>query len=246
MNVPIQISFHGMEPSPALERRIREKARKLERFHDRLTSCHVVVEARARRQHSGRLYRLLIELKAPGYELTVGNTGRSDPAHKDVYVAVRDAFDAAARQLEDHARISRGDVKKHDVSAYGKESWLSRAAAEGAIRASDAREINLESDPGERRMAKVRKKPKGGARTTSEQPGKKVTISDIHELAGEINDADAAAIIATGATRADFEQACYYAQGYGDVVDRSGHPLTGAAAASYEILTAHEEDERER
>ncbi len=66
MKIPLQVSFHGIEPSTALEARIREKARKLERFHSRLTSCRVIVEAPARRRHAGRLYRVRIELNAPG------------------------------------------------------------------------------------------------------------------------------------------------------------------------------------
>ncbi len=40
-----------------------------------------------------------------------------DHSHEDVYVAVRDAFNAAARRLEDHARRMRGDVKTHTDSS---------------------------------------------------------------------------------------------------------------------------------
>lgn len=73
-----------------------------------------------------------------------------------------------------------------------------------------------------------------------------VKLDDIRELIGDIDEVDAAAIIATGATRAELEQAVFYACGYGDVVDRSGHPLVGAAAQIYEILTADEEEEDPR
>ena len=73
-----------------------------------------------------------------------------------------------------------------------------------------------------------------------------VRLDDVRELIGEIAEIDAAAIIATGATRAELEQAVYYARGYGDVVDRSGHPLAGAAAQIYEILTAEEDEEEPR
>ena len=43
----------------------------------------------------------------------VSHTGRVNHAHDDVYVAIRDAFDAAVRQVEDHARRMRGDTKTH-------------------------------------------------------------------------------------------------------------------------------------
>jgi hypothetical protein len=73
-----------------------------------------------------------------------------------------------------------------------------------------------------------------------------VKLEDIKELVGEIDEVGAAAIIATGATRAELERAVYYARGYGDIVDRSGHPLVGAAAQIYEILVADEEEDPRR
>jgi ribosome-associated translation inhibitor RaiA len=112
MNIPLQISYHGLEPSPALERRIREKAEKLGRFHDRIVSCRVAVEAHMRKD-AGRVFQVRVELRAPGYEIVAGNSGREDAAHADPNVALRDAFAAATRQLEDRVRIARGDVKQH-------------------------------------------------------------------------------------------------------------------------------------
>lgn len=117
MKLPLQISFRGMESSPALERRIREKVARLERFHDRLMSCAVVVDARTRRQHKGKLYRVGIDLRGPGFEIAVGKAGRRNPAHEDITVALRDAFEAIGRQLEDRVRIARGDVKTHRARA---------------------------------------------------------------------------------------------------------------------------------
>jgi ribosome-associated translation inhibitor RaiA len=112
MKLPLQISFRGMDTSPALERRIRDRIARLERFHDRLMSCAVVFDALARRQHKRKIYRVAIDLRGPGFEIAVGKGGRR-PAHEDISVALRDAFDAAGRQLEDHVRVARGDVKAH-------------------------------------------------------------------------------------------------------------------------------------
>ena len=113
MPVPVQISFRHMDPSPALEARVHEKAEKLERFFDRIVSCEVVVEAPHKHHHKGKLYNVRIEINVPGASVNVGRSGPQDHAHEDVYVALRDAFDAAYRQLEDHARRMRGDVKTH-------------------------------------------------------------------------------------------------------------------------------------
>jgi hypothetical protein len=70
----------------------------------------------------------------------------------------------------------------------------------------------------------------------------RLSVDDIHSILGDIEDAKAAAILATGASRAELEEAYLYAQGEGDKVDRAGHPLTGVVADLYEILTADEDE----
>jgi ribosomal subunit interface protein len=139
MEVPLQITFRDMAPSPAVEARIREKAAKLERYFDRITSCRVVIEARNRHQRQGKLYNVRIDLHVPGETVMVDHTGRGNHAHEDIYVAIRDAFDAAARRLEDHARRVRGEVKTHDAPPHGKVVRL--FPDHGFIETSDGQEI---------------------------------------------------------------------------------------------------------
>jgi len=119
MPVPLEISFRNMDPSAAVEARIREKAIKLERFFDRIVGYEVTVEAPHRHHHKGKLYNVRIDITLPGSDVHVGHAGPLDHAHEDVYVAIRDAFDAAIRQLEDHVRRMRGDVKSHTPGASG-------------------------------------------------------------------------------------------------------------------------------
>jgi ribosomal subunit interface protein len=113
MQIPLQISFRNMDPSPAVEAIVREKAAKLDRFFERIVSCEVTVEAPHRRQHKGKLYRVRIDIGMPGKDVHVNQEGPKNQAHQDVYVAIRDAFDAAVRQVEDQAQRLRGDVKSH-------------------------------------------------------------------------------------------------------------------------------------
>ncbi len=108
MKIPLQVTFRDMSPSEAVETRIREKAEKLERFYDRIISCRVVVETPQRHKHNGKLHRVNIDLSVPGTELVANHA-----EDEDVYVAVRDAFDAITRQLEEYARKQRGEVKSH-------------------------------------------------------------------------------------------------------------------------------------
>ncbi len=113
MAFPVEVVFRNMDPSDAVEGRVRQKAAKLGRFHNRITNCRVVVEAPHRNQNKGMLYHVRVELDVPGAELVSGrHTGLNNHAHEDVYVAVRDAFNAAGRELEDYARKIRGEVKR--------------------------------------------------------------------------------------------------------------------------------------
>jgi ribosomal subunit interface protein len=109
MQIPLQISLHGIASSNALYNAIREKAEKLERFYDRIMSCRVVLELAGRHQRKGKQFMVRIDLKVPGGELAV--TREHD---QDLQVALRDAFDAARRQLDDHLRAQRGEVKHHE------------------------------------------------------------------------------------------------------------------------------------
>ncbi len=115
MQIPLQITFRGMQPSPALEERIRERAAKLERFHHRITGCRVVVEAPHRHHGKGRLFAVHVDLTVPGHEILASKGTGGNHAHENVHIAARDAFDAALRQLEDFARRDRGDVKHHET-----------------------------------------------------------------------------------------------------------------------------------
>ena len=119
MQIPLQITFRGLPPSDAIEAKVRERAEKLDRFHARITSCRVVIDAAHRRHHKGNLYNVRIDLTVPGGELVVNREPHERDTHQDPYVALRDAFDAAGRRLEDHIRRQRGEVKSHEVPTHG-------------------------------------------------------------------------------------------------------------------------------
>ena len=106
MQIPLQISVRGTDQSPALETHIRDRTERLERFHERITRCQVVVEARSRHHVQGNDFSVRVEIHVPGRTPIVA----SHQHDKDVYAALRHAFDAAVRQLEDDARERRGDV----------------------------------------------------------------------------------------------------------------------------------------
>lgn len=136
----LQIAFRNIDASPAVEAKIRERARELERFFDRIVSCRVVIEAPDRRRH-GDLFHIRVDLNIPGKEIVVKRDPPAHHAHEDIYVAVRDCFDAVRRQLEDHVRRRRGDVKAHEAAAHGKVASLMAERDYGFIDASDGTEV---------------------------------------------------------------------------------------------------------
>lgn len=99
MKTPLQITFRDIPHSDALETHIREKAQKLEQIFGDIISCRVVVEQPAKHHQQGKPFNVRIDLGVPGKEIVVDKQ-----QSEDAYVALRDAFDAAKRQLEDYAR----------------------------------------------------------------------------------------------------------------------------------------------
>jgi len=108
---PVQISFRHLAPSAAMEQRIQQLAARLARFSPNITQCRVVVDAPPQHHEQGGRYNVRIEIAlAAGGEISVERTHPGDPAHEDPYVALRDAFRAARRQLQDYERLHRHSV----------------------------------------------------------------------------------------------------------------------------------------
>ena len=148
MKTPLQVKFRNMPRSKAIEDNIREKASKLEYFYDRIVSCRVIVGAPHRHHRKGKAYEVRIDLAVPGGELVINRWPKRLKAaksslteqpetklieshersklesHADVYVAIRDAFNAAGRKLQDYARRQRGTVKLHEIPPRARVSKL--------------------------------------------------------------------------------------------------------------------------
>ena len=149
MQSPLEISWHQVDKSEALEADIRKHVAKLEEFHTNIISCRVAVEKANGRHQQGNLYSIHVVLKVPDRDIVVDRNQGDKHAHEDAYVTVRDAFDAVKRQLEDYARKRRGDVKAHErreTLHVGKV--LRRFADEGYgfLVTPDAREIYFEAN----------------------------------------------------------------------------------------------------
>jgi cold shock CspA family protein/ribosome-associated translation inhibitor RaiA len=120
MKVPVQVTFRNLDASPAIARAVRRKAEWLERFYPRLIGCRVAVQAPHRHRRRGHLYQVRVDVTLPGGEVVFRRDPARHEAHRDVYVAIRDAFDATRRMLMDEARRRRGQVKAKGGTEYAR------------------------------------------------------------------------------------------------------------------------------
>ena len=141
MQTPLQIRFRNLEPSEFIEAAVRKRVDQLERYVGEIISCRVTIEAPHKHHHQGNLYRVIVDVRTPGNEVIANRSPDRHHAHEDSYVAIRDAFKAARRQLQDHVRERRGKVKTHETPPHGRISALYPSADYGEITDSTGREI---------------------------------------------------------------------------------------------------------
>jgi cold shock CspA family protein len=141
MQVPLEIYFHNTAKSDAIESAVRERAEKLERFADNIVSCRVTIDAPHKHHRRGKLFRVSVDVHVPGGHVVVSRDPSQHHAHEDITVAIRDAFDAARRRLQDHLRIERGKIKTHPEQPHGEIVALVRDQGFGRIATPDGREV---------------------------------------------------------------------------------------------------------
>jgi len=111
VNLPFELRQKDVTLPPAMAEEIRERAAKFDHLFDRVMRCRVTVEGSGTHHRQG-LYGVKIDLTVPGSEIIV-----EKHAAANLELALKDAFDAAGRRLEDHVRRRRGFVKRHAANA---------------------------------------------------------------------------------------------------------------------------------
>jgi cold shock CspA family protein/ribosome-associated translation inhibitor RaiA len=159
MKIPLQVTFRNMEPSPIVEEWIRAEAEKVDTFYNQIMACRVAVEIPHRHRTKGILYHIRIDLTVPGGELVIKrqpnprNQARQagriemtkslemESPHKDLRLAIDDAFRAAGRRLQDYARRQSGFVKTHELPLKARVSKLLPDEGYGFLATEDGGEI---------------------------------------------------------------------------------------------------------
>jgi ribosome-associated translation inhibitor RaiA len=113
MQGPLQISFHNMAPSDALERRVREHWAKVERHYDGIIGARIAIEAPHKQPHKSTL-GISITIGVPGRDIVVRREQRLHESDDHATWVINEAFRAAERQLEDYAQKQRREVKPHE------------------------------------------------------------------------------------------------------------------------------------
>lgn len=142
MQVPLEITFQNSDPSEAIKSEIERQAKRLEKFHERITSCHVTVTKSASRRRQGDLYSIRIRIAMPQHKDILVTKDHGDvPEHEHVMVAIRNAFGIAQRQIEDAVRDMRGEIKQHEAESHGRVVKFLAGENYGFIETPDGREI---------------------------------------------------------------------------------------------------------
>src|ERR1700722_2583822 len=95
------ITFRHIDHSGALEDRARKLGTRLGRFNERIMECHMTLEGPGDRLYGGAPYLVKIDLSVPGAQIHADSLHADGGGHKDIYLALRDAFNNAKRQLQD-------------------------------------------------------------------------------------------------------------------------------------------------
>jgi ribosomal subunit interface protein len=136
MQVPLEISTRWIDLSPPLEAELRKRAGRLERHSDRITSCRIAVERPTGNHHQeGGPFRVRVDITVPGSELVANKEA------EELFAAVREAFDAAERQVETWSQRRRGDVKTPVLPPEGQVVRVFPEEGFGFIAVPDGQEV---------------------------------------------------------------------------------------------------------
>jgi ribosome-associated translation inhibitor RaiA len=116
MNAPVEVHFHGIQKSEAIEQRVRNKVAKLEKHFGRMTSCRVLLEAAQRNAQKPKVYTIKIEIGIPRQRsIVICHERTGAHASEELTLALRDAFEVALRKMDgitakrgQRSRLERG------------------------------------------------------------------------------------------------------------------------------------------
>jgi len=114
MQIPPEITYRNINKTNKIDSLVREKIAKLEQFCDYINSCRVVLEKTHENPSSGSPYKVSIDITIPhGRELAVSHNPDQGKQYPPLETVIRDAFEAARRQLVSITTEQKGERKIH-------------------------------------------------------------------------------------------------------------------------------------
>lgn len=115
METPFKLDLRNVVLPVSIERRIDRKVAKMDRLFDGIIGCHLTLSRPGAQPHKAGRFDVRLEITVPGKAIIVNR-----PQSENLAVAIREAFDAGIRQVEEYARMRRNNVKHHAEPPRGR------------------------------------------------------------------------------------------------------------------------------
>lgn len=122
MTNEFQIVYHNIDQTEAINDAVQKRIAKLERYCDQIITGRVVLDSPHNNHHKGKVYSVGLEVHTPIKEVRVNQDQHDNHAHEDLYVAIRDAFNAAERQLKSVDKKHRATPITKDPDSFDIEA----------------------------------------------------------------------------------------------------------------------------
>lgn len=122
MTNEFQIVFHNLDQTDAITEAVQKRIQKLERYCDEILTGRVVLDSPHNNHHKGKVYSVGLEIHTPSREIRVNQEQHDNHAHEDLYIAIRDAFNVAERQLRSVNKKHRNEAPHKDLDSFDDEA----------------------------------------------------------------------------------------------------------------------------
>jgi len=111
MDRPLEVVFRNMKPSAELEADVCARAARLDLLNKHIIGCRVTVELENHTHKTGYIPKVHIEVEVPGKSITVNHKHEHGG---DTLTSIREAFEAAAKQLQEYTARKTPHLKHHE------------------------------------------------------------------------------------------------------------------------------------
>lgn len=134
--IATEVKANGLIVTPEADAYLANRIERLRYFYPRLMAVRVSLDAPEGHHRKGGPYSVNIHVELPGADAHV-----TRQSARDLHVAIRNAFNAAQRQLEDTIRRQRGDVSPTVRPLRGKVLRTYPERGYGFLQSEDGHEV---------------------------------------------------------------------------------------------------------